>query len=701
MMASLAIVPLCVFPVRYIGKKLVKRAYEMQTQMGSVTNSLSENLGAAKEIRAFGLEARQAQAFAQETSALIHVQVKVAKYAQALTPAIEIISSFAMAIVFVFAYRGNVKLVDFLSIITAVYISYDAIKRLGAINNEIKRGEAALNRLEVVFGEPVTIKDPPNPANVGRVHGDIAFEGVGFAYKTDEPVLKGVSAMIPAGTVCALVGPSGAGKTTFANLVPRFFDVGTGHVAIDGTDIREMRLADLRGNIAVVSQDPVLFNDTVHNNLLLGRLNATPEEVRAAARNAHADEFIRSFPLGYETIVGERGARLSGGQKQRLALARAFLRNAPILILDEATSALDSQSEQMIQDALRKLVVGKTVVIIAHRFSTIRDASLILVFDQGSIVARGDHTPALCREPPLPVALRPPEARVGLSLMHVIGLGRIFLLNFRGLFTQKASPLTMETGRPPEHKVIITGTGRAGTTFLVRLLGALGLDTGISERNFANKYFEQCNAGLEHEILDRKTPYIVKNPALCKTLGPALATGRFVIDHAYIPIRELDSVAASRAAVGGVNGSRPGGLWCTSDAAKQGAVMGELFHQLVHTLVVNEIPHTFILFPRMVTDPAYTYQRLEFLMKKGISSRLFGARLRARPTRRSCIATSGFLTSSIRQNLPCLPFWCRRGSCRSASGASFRHGKHRSAERRYSVAAARGVAIAWRLAERP
>jgi ATP-binding cassette, subfamily B, bacterial MsbA len=392
MIASLAIVPLCVFPVRYVGKKLVKRAYQLQTQMGSVTNSLSENLGAAKEVRAFGLEERQALAFSKETSALIHVQVKVAKYAQALTPIIEIISSFAMAIVFVFAYRGNVKLVDFLSIITAVYISYDPIKKLGAINNELKRGEAALNRLEVVFGEPVTIKDPPNPANVGRVHGDIAFEGVGFAYKTDEPVLKGVSAVIPAGTVCALVGPSGAGKTTFANLVPRFFDVGTGHVAIDGTDIREMRLADLRGNIAVVSQDPVLFNDTVHNNLLLGRLNATPEEVREAARNAHADEFIRSFPLGYETIVGERGARLSGGQKQRLALARAFLRNAPILILDEATSALDSQSEQMIQDALRKLVVGKTVVIIAHRFSTIRDASLILVFDQGSIVARGDHT---------------------------------------------------------------------------------------------------------------------------------------------------------------------------------------------------------------------------------------------------------------------------------------------------------------------
>ncbi len=391
MIASLAIVPLCVFPVRYVGKKLVKRAYQLQTQLGSVTNSLSENLSAAKEVRAFGLEERQARAFSKETSALIHVQVKVAKYAQALTPTIEIISSFAMAVVFVFAYRGNVKLVDFLSIITAVYISYDPIKKLGAINNELKRGEAALNRLEVVFNEPVTIKDPPNPATVGRVRGDIAFKDVAFAYKSDEPVLTGVSAVIPAGTVCALVGPSGAGKTTFANLVPRFFDVDGGKVAIDGTDIRQMRLSDLRGNIAVVSQDPVLFNDTVHNNLLLGRLDATLDEVRDAARNAHADEFIRTFPQGYDTIVGERGARLSGGQKQRLALARAFLRNAPILILDEATSALDSQSEQMIQDALRKLVVGKTVLIIAHRFSTIRDASLILVFDQGEIVARGDH----------------------------------------------------------------------------------------------------------------------------------------------------------------------------------------------------------------------------------------------------------------------------------------------------------------------
>jgi hypothetical protein len=181
----------------------------------------------------------------------------------------------------------------------------------------------------------------------------------------------------------------------------------------------------------------------------------------------------------------------------------------------------------------------------------------------------------------------------------------------------------METQRRPEHKVIITGTGRCGTTFLVRLLGELGLDTGISERNWDKKYFEHCRAGLEHEILDRKTPYIIKNPALCETLGPALATGRFVIDHAYVPIRELESVAASRAAVGGADGSRPGGLWGTANPASQGAVMAAMFHGLIHTLVANEIPHTFIQFPRMVTDPAYTFRKLEFLMKKGITYDVF------------------------------------------------------------------------------
>jgi subfamily B ATP-binding cassette protein MsbA len=203
--------------------------------------------------------------------------------------------------------------------------------------------------------------------------------------------LKKVNVDIPAGTVCALVGPSGAGKSTFANLVPRFYEAGTGTITVDGIAIRDMKIADLRRNIALVSQEPVLFNDTIYNNLALGTNAASREEIMAAARLAHAHEFIEKLPQGYDTMVGERGALLSGGQKQRVAIARAFLRHAPILILDEATSALDSESEAAVQDAVRRLVSGRTVLIIAHRFSTIRDASMILVFDKGEIVAQGDH----------------------------------------------------------------------------------------------------------------------------------------------------------------------------------------------------------------------------------------------------------------------------------------------------------------------
>jgi ATP-binding cassette, subfamily B, bacterial MsbA len=204
-------------------------------------------------------------------------------------------------------------------------------------------------------------------------------------------VLNNISVNIPSGTFCALVGPSGAGKTTFANLIPRFYDLTQGSLSIDGIDIKSMRLADLRRNIALVSQDPVLFNDTIYNNLLLGKDGATRDEIIEAAKKANAHNFITSFPQGYDTLAGERGTLLSGGQKQRIAIARAFLRNAPIIILDEATSALDSESEASIQQALSQLVVGKTVIIIAHRFSTIKDASKILVFEKGNIVANGTH----------------------------------------------------------------------------------------------------------------------------------------------------------------------------------------------------------------------------------------------------------------------------------------------------------------------
>ncbi|MBP6864308.1 MAG: ABC transporter ATP-binding protein [Candidatus Didemnitutus sp.] len=389
-LVCLAVVPLTVLPVHYVGKKVVKRAQQVQSQLGDMSAHLTENLAAAREVRAFGLEQRETDRFAAGTAGLVRGQMKIVKYAQALTPTIELLSAFGIAATLVFAYSSGVRWETFLAVVTALYLCYEPIKKLGYLNSEINRGAASLERLESVLHEPVNIADPATPVAVGWLRGDLAFEQVSFAYE-DNAALTDVSVRIPAGTVCALVGPSGAGKTTFANLVPRFYDPVTGRVTLDGLDVRDLRLADLRRNIALVSQDPVLFNDTIFQNLALGREGATREEIVAAARAAHAHEFIEQMPAGYDTIVGERGALLSGGQKQRLAIARAFLRNAPILILDEATSALDSESEAKVQDALRHLVVGKTVLIIAHRFSTIRDASMILVFDKGRIVAQGDH----------------------------------------------------------------------------------------------------------------------------------------------------------------------------------------------------------------------------------------------------------------------------------------------------------------------
>jgi len=391
--------PLAILPMRYVGKKMVSRAIHFQAQAGTITDRFTENLAGIKEVRAFGLEQHEIGRFATLSRQLVLAQMKVVKYAQALNPSIEVISAFGISATFVFAYHANVRSGAFLSILAALYMSYDPLKRLGGVNTELKRGEASLQRLEVVLNEPEAISDPPNPVPVGRLRGDIAFRQVGFSYKAGSPVLSAVDAAIPAGTVCALVGPSGAGKTTFANLVPRFYDVESGQLTIDGIDVRSMRFADLRRNIALVSQDPVLFNDSIYHNLLLGRPDAARAEVITAAKNAHAHEFIMGFPQGYDTLAGERGSRLSGGQKQRLAVARAFLRNAPILILDEATSALDSESEAAIQAALKLLVVGKTVLIIAHRFSTIRDASLILVFDQGKIVASGNHAALYATNP--------------------------------------------------------------------------------------------------------------------------------------------------------------------------------------------------------------------------------------------------------------------------------------------------------------
>jgi ATP-binding cassette, subfamily B, bacterial MsbA len=390
LLLTLAVVPLCVFPIRSIGKKMLKRALQTQQELGTLSERVAENLAGAREVRAFCLEERETARFREDARRLMHVQLKVAKYSQLLSPSIEVISSIGIAASFVYAYQAGIGWNVFLSILTALFMCYEPLKKVGAIHNQLQRGVGAAERIEEVVREPVTIADPADPVPVGRLAGELVFENVSFSYG-EAPTLSGINLRIPRGSVCALVGPSGAGKSTFAALVPRFYDVTKGALLIDGIDTRQMKLGDLRRNIAVVPQDPVLFNATVIENLLLGRPGASPEEAEAAARQAFAHDFIQRLPQGYHTVVGERGALLSGGQKQRIAIARAFLRDAPILILDEATSALDSESEEMIQLALRDLVRGRTAIVIAHRFSAIRDANLILVFDHGQVVASGSH----------------------------------------------------------------------------------------------------------------------------------------------------------------------------------------------------------------------------------------------------------------------------------------------------------------------
>lgn len=391
---GLAVIPVCVLPLKIIGKNLYRRAKQAFAAGGDVSEQLRENLSATREVRAFGLQEHEIGRFRTGIRNLFGLQMKVTKYTAILSPLIEFIAVFGIAGSLLLSYRAQTPFNTVLAMVTALYMAYDPLRKMGKLQGEFTRGAAALDRIEQVMNEPEPIADPAEPKALAHARGEIEFRNVSFSYGsgTDESVLRDVSVTIPAGTIVALVGPSGAGKSTFANLVPRFYDPTAGAVLVDGLDIRELRQADLRANIAVVSQDSFLFNDTIFNNLLLGRPGATREEVEQAAKDASAHEFIiTSLPQGYETIVGERGASLSGGQRQRIALARAFLRNAPILILDEATSALDSESEAAIQKALQKLVVGKTVLMIAHRFSTLRDANLVLVFDRGRIVARGPH----------------------------------------------------------------------------------------------------------------------------------------------------------------------------------------------------------------------------------------------------------------------------------------------------------------------
>lgn len=387
---SLITVPICVTLIRAAGQRLAARARQLQARGGDLTATLTETLQSPLEIRAYNLEDRQISQFRKRIREILNLSLKVVKYRQAISPSIEVVAATGFAAALYIGASNGMTLAGFMTLGMALYMSYEPIKKLGAIHSLFRQGEAAIERLEYVLLEPDSQSDPDLPVLFAAPKHGIRFENLSFAYEK-EPVLHHLNVDIPIGQVVALVGPSGAGKSTFANLIPRFYDPTSGAITMDGTDLRAFAKQDLRNHIAVVPQTPCLFCGTIMDNIRIGRLDATEEQILEAARKANADCFIRLLPNGYLTQVGERGDQLSGGQRQRIAVARAFLRDAPILILDEATSALDSESESMVQQALAELVKGRTTFIIAHRFSTITIADRILVFEAGHIVADGSH----------------------------------------------------------------------------------------------------------------------------------------------------------------------------------------------------------------------------------------------------------------------------------------------------------------------
>jgi subfamily B ATP-binding cassette protein MsbA len=389
---ALGIVPLCVLPIRLLGKKVLSRVRLVQRNAGNLSSVLNENLGAAREVRAFNLQDRETVRFTDLIKTIARYSMKAVKYNGMLSPLLEWFSAVGISVAIYYAAGARLKVEDLLPLLVALYMTYEPIKKFGVIHNQVRRGEASVERIECILHAKDTIPDPESPVAFDVTRTGIVLSDASFSYTPGMPVLHAINVSIPAGSVTALVGPSGAGKSTFVNLLPRFYDLDSGAVEIGGVNLCEYSKNDLREHISIVSQDTVLFNDTVRNNIRLGRQGATDAEVEEAARHAFVHDFVMQFDEGYDTMVGERGARLSGGQKQRIAIARAFLKNAPILIMDEATSSLDSESEEKVQLALNELVQGRTVILIAHRFSTIRMADQIIVMEGGGIRAAGKHT---------------------------------------------------------------------------------------------------------------------------------------------------------------------------------------------------------------------------------------------------------------------------------------------------------------------
>lgn len=384
------------FIIGGIGRTLKKNSAQVQKRLGMLIVTLEEALGGLRIIKGFNAENYQEHKFSEDNNYYRQLLTRLLRRRDLSSPLSEFLGITVVSVLLWYGARqvfsGELAAETFFAFLFAFYNVLEPAKKFSTAYYNIQKGIAAIQRVETILDAESDITEIPQPVSLTGFRSAIEYQEVSFKYpNSEEWVINRVSFSVPKGKIFALVGGSGAGKTTLTDLLPRFYDVSEGQIAIDGTDIRNLRLKELRGLLGIVSQEAILFNDTIYNNITFGLQGVSEKEVIEAAKIANAHEFITATPNGYQTITGDRGTRLSGGQRQRITIARAVLRNPPILILDEATSALDSESERLVQDALTKLMANRTALIIAHRLSTIQHADEIIVMDKGRIVERGTH----------------------------------------------------------------------------------------------------------------------------------------------------------------------------------------------------------------------------------------------------------------------------------------------------------------------